>query len=124
MTGKPKTSGRERSVNTDLLVFLENFRPDGFTTFVGIVPDGPTVAATFNVVDPSRPPAGSKARTVLAVSTSPRIAAPGDLRRKPTKNDIVAIASLWADVDPRDSNRHRWTEERDRLCLWPTSSLR
>jgi hypothetical protein len=37
---------------TDLADFIERFRPDGYTTFVAIVPDGSTVAATFNGADP------------------------------------------------------------------------
>ena len=40
---------------------------------------------------------------------------PRDTRRKPTKDDITAIACLWADVDPLDQAGRNWTEERDRL---------
>ena len=39
---------RRRAVSADLSTFLERFRPDGCTCFVGIVPDGTTVAESFN----------------------------------------------------------------------------
>ena len=71
--------------------FLEHFRPDGHTTFVAIVPDGSTVAATFNGADPSDAVkwiAGqNRARNVYFTCnpTSP------DLRKKPHKEDITEI---------------------------------
>jgi hypothetical protein len=102
-------------VNTDLLVFLENFRPVGFTTFVGIVPDGSTVAATFNGVHPIKAASWiesqNRARGVYFTANP----TPADLRQKPTKNDIVAIASLWGDVDPLDGSGRALNAERERL---------
>ena len=92
-------------MNADLSAFLERFRPDGYTTFVGIVPDGSTVAATFNGADPSKAAnwieSQNRARGVYFTANP----TPADLRQKPTKSDIVAIASLWGDVDPLDSRR-------------------
>jgi hypothetical protein len=102
-------------VNADLSAFLERFRPDGYTTFVGIVPDGSTVAATFNGADPSKAAnwieSQNRARGVYFTANP----TPADLRQKPTKSDIVAIASLWGDVDPLDGNGRAWTAERERL---------
>jgi putative DNA primase/helicase len=100
---------------SDIADFLGHFRPDGYTTFVGIVPDGSTVAATFNGVDPSKA-AGwiesqNRARGVYFTANP----TPADLRQKPTKSDIVAIASLWGDVDPLDGIGRAWTAERERL---------
>jgi hypothetical protein len=115
-------------VNADLLAFLEQFRPEGYTTFVGIVPDGSTVAATFNGADPSKAAywieSQNRARGVYFTANP----TPPDLRQKPAKSDIVAIASLWGDVDPLDGNGRAWTDERERLlaladelCLAGTS---
>jgi hypothetical protein len=95
--------------------FLEHFRPDGYTTFVGIVPDGSTVAATFNGADPSDAVkwiAGqNRARNIYFTCnpTSP------DLRKKPHKEDITEISAVWADIDPLDGNGRAWTDERERL---------
>jgi hypothetical protein len=41
-------------MTADLAAFLNQFRPGGYVTFVGIVPDGSTVAKTFNGADPSQ----------------------------------------------------------------------
>ena len=95
--------------------FLEHFRPDGYTTFVAIVPDGSTVAATFNGADPSDAVkwiAGqNRARNVYFTCnpTSP------DLRKKPHKEDITEISAVWGDIDPLDGNGRAWTDERERL---------
>ena len=102
-------------MTADLVAFLDRFRPDGYTTFVGIVPDGSTIAETFHGADPSQA-AGwvrsqNRARNCyFTINPTPR-----DTRRKPTKDDITAIACLWADVDPLDQAGRNWTEERDRL---------
>jgi P4 family phage/plasmid primase-like protien len=102
-------------VNADLSAFLERFRPDGYTTFVGIVPEGSAVAATFNGADASKAAnwieSQNRARGVYFTANS----TPADLRQKPTKSDIVGIASLWGDVDPLDGNGRAWTAERERL---------
>ena len=95
--------------------FLEHFRPDGYTTFVAIVPDGSTVAATFNGADPSDAVkwiAGqNRARNVYFTCnpTSP------DLRKKPHKEDITEISAVWGDIDPLDGSGRAWTDERERL---------
>jgi hypothetical protein len=89
----------------DLESFLAHFRPDGYTTFVAIVPDGNTVAETFNGTDPSKAAAWietqNRARGIY-FTVNPT---PAGLRKKPTKADIAAIAGIWADVDPADGNR-------------------
>jgi hypothetical protein len=101
-------------MTADLAAFLEQFRP-GYTTFVGIVPDGSTVAETFNGADPEAAikwiKSQNRARGVYFTANP----TPPDLRQKPTKSDIVAIASLWGDVDPLDRNGRTWTAERERL---------
>ena len=102
-------------MNADLAAFLDRFRPDGYTTFVGIVPDGSTIAETFDGGNPSQA-AGwvrsqNRARNCyFTINPTSR-----DTRRKPTKDDITAIACLWADVDPLDQAGRNWTVERDRL---------
>ena len=96
--------------------FLANFRPDGHTTFVGIVPDGTTVAATLNGAD-----RGERAAKWITSQNRARgiyytvNLTPATLRKKPTKGEITAVAGLWADLDPRDSNRAEWEIERARL---------
>jgi len=119
-------------MTADLLTFLERFRPDGCITFVGIVPDGSTVAETFNGADPSQAAkwimAHNRARNVYFTCNP----TPPDTRSKPTKDDITAVASLWADVDPLDSKGRSWAAERKRLLAladelaaleWPPSLI-
>jgi len=102
-------------MTADLLMFLERFRPDGCITFVGIVPDGSTVAATFNGADPRKTASWlmsqNRARNVY-FTVNPTL--PGT-RRKPTKDDITAIAAMWGDVDPLDGSGRSWDVERERL---------
>ena len=102
-------------MNADLATFLEHFRPDGYVTFVGMVPDGSTAAETFNGSDPSQAAqwitVQNRARGVyFTVNPTP----PGT-RSKPTKVDITEIAAVWADIDPRDDADRPWVEERERL---------
>jgi D5 N terminal like len=103
-------------VSGDLLDFLEHFRPDGHTTFVGIVPDGSTVAETFNGADRSKAldwlerqnRAGRNIYfTVNATSAG--------ARKKPFKADISAVAAVWADIDPLDCDGRSYEDERTRL---------
>jgi hypothetical protein len=100
--------------NADLAAFLEHFRPDGYTTFVGIVPDGSTVAETFNGADP-----GKAAKWIESQNRAHNVyftvnpTAAGQ-RKKPLKSDITAIAAVWADIDPRDDQGAAWAEERKR----------
>jgi hypothetical protein len=100
----------------DLQTFLQTFRPDGYTTFVAIVPDGSTRAATFNGTQPDHVAKwiGSMNRA-CNVYFQPNLTAPG-MRKKPTKSDISAIAALWADVDPLDDAGRPWASERQRLA--------
>ena len=113
------TTGQRRArrpdASSDLREFLEHFRPAGSTTYVGIVPDGTTVAATFNGED-----SGEAQRWITSQNRARGIyftcnPTPADLRKKPTKGDITAIAALWADIDPLDGNGRDWTAERGRL---------
>jgi hypothetical protein len=119
-------------MTADLLTFLERFRPDGCITFVGIVPDGSTVAETFNGADPRKAASWlmsqNQARNVY-FTVNPTL--PGT-RRKPTKDDITAVASLWGDVDPLDSKGRSWAAERKRMLAladelvaleWPPSLI-
>jgi hypothetical protein len=102
-------------MTADLTAFLERFRPDGYTTFVGIVPDGSTIAETFNGADPSQAvrwiEGQNRARNCYFTANS----TPPNLRKKPEKKDITEIAALWADVDPLDGNGRSWSDERARL---------
>jgi putative DNA primase/helicase len=120
------------ALSRDLRQFLVRFRPDGYTTYVGIVPDGSTVAATFNGTDADQAATWieeqNRARGVY-FTVNPT---PPELRKKPTKADITAIAGVWADIDPRDGNRGEWLEERERLVdladelaalSWPPSLI-
>jgi hypothetical protein len=104
-------------MSADLVDFLAHFRPDGHTTFVGIVPDGSIIADTFNGADPGRAAgwieAQNRARGVY-FTVNPT---PADLRKKPTKADINAIAGLWSDIDPQDNNHGEWLAERKRLIV-------
>jgi Protein of unknown function (DUF3987) len=99
----------------DLTAFLAGFRPGGCITFVGIVPDGSTVAETFNGADPGKAAAwieGQNRARGVYFTVNPTAAG---LRKKPLKSDITAISAVWADVDPRDGNRGEWLQERERL---------
>ena len=113
------TTGQRRArwpdASSNVREFLEHFRPAGSTTYVGIVPDGTTVAATFNGEDP-----GEAQRWITSQNRTRGIyftcnPTPADLRKKPTKGDITAIAAVWADIDPLDGNGRDWTAERGRL---------
>jgi hypothetical protein len=101
----------------DLLTFLERFRPDGYTTFVAIVPDGQTDAATFNGACAAETARWIEQRNRHANvyfhvnATSPH------LRKKALKEDITAIAGIWEDLDPRDDQGHPIDQERARLAM-------
>jgi hypothetical protein len=100
----------------DLVTFLEQFRPDGYTTYVAILPDGDTIAETFNGTDP-----GHAERWIRKQNRDHRgihytvNATPAGLRRKPAKADIISIDGVWSDVDPLDGNGRSWNAERERL---------
>ncbi|MGH6898236.1 MAG: YfjI family protein [Geminicoccaceae bacterium] len=101
--------------SNDLEAFLHGYRPDGHTTFIGIVPDGTTVAATFNGADTAEAAkwitTQNKARGIYFTANP----TPTGLRKKPTKADIIRIEAVWADIDPQDGTRGEWLAERERL---------
>jgi AAA domain len=102
-------------VTADLADFLTRFRPNGYTTFVGIVPDGSTVAETFNGADPGEAVAWIEAQNRARNCYFTANPTPAGLRKKPIKESIAEVAALWADIDPRDDAGHQWAEERKRL---------
>ena len=96
--------------------FLKNFCPGGNTTYVAIVPDGPTTARTFNGADPETIDTWTERqnRSKNVYFTVNGTAA--GLARKPTKEDLTEIEAVWADVDPRDGKGGpSWADERERL---------
>jgi hypothetical protein len=98
-----------------LAEFLNHFRPDGYTTFVAIVPDGQTAARTFNGRAPTDATRWIEARNRHAGVYFTVNPTPPDLDRKPPKAVITAVAGVWADVDPRDGAGRDWADERTRL---------
>ena len=76
---------RRRAVSADLSTFLERFRPDGYTCFVGIVPDGTTVAESFNGADTSQAETWIRSQNRARNCYFTANATPPDLRRKPAK---------------------------------------
>ncbi len=104
-------------MNVDLRTFLKNLRPDAYTTFVSIVPDGRTSAATFNGADQDTTETWIEQANLRGqgVYFTLNPTARGT-RRKPTKTDIAAIAGVWADLDPRDGAGHPLHAERERLA--------
>jgi hypothetical protein len=103
-------------MTADLTAFLEQFRPGGYTTYVAILPNGDTIAETFNGTDPHH-----AERWIRKQNRDHRgiyytvNATPAGLRRKPAKADITSIDGVWSDVDPLDGNGRSWSEERERL---------
>ena len=102
-------------MSADLSTFLERFRPDGYTCFVGIVPDGTTVAESFNGADTSQAETWIRSQNRARNCYFTANATPPDLRRKPQKKDVTEIAALWSDIDPLDSDGRSWGDERKRL---------
>ena len=72
-------------MSADLSTFLERFRPDGYTCFVGIVPDGTTVAESFNGADSSEAETWIRSQNRARNCYFTANATPPDLRRKPAK---------------------------------------
>ena len=103
-------------MNPDLRAFLEKYRPDGFVTFVAIVPDGQTDAATFNGAEPGRVARWIEQRNAHCGCYFTANSTAAHLRKKPLKADIEAIAAVWADIDPRDDQGYTLAQERTRLA--------
>jgi hypothetical protein len=87
----------------DLNSFLKHFRPDGYTTYVSIIPDGKTTAKTFNGSDRQAIRSWAEEQNDLGENVYFTVnPTPGDLAKKPTKEEIAEIGAVWADIDPRD----------------------
>ena len=113
-------SGGAEMTPADLAAFLANFRPDGATTFVGIIPDGGTVAKTFNGSAPDATAWIEKVNVRRNVYFTLNATA-ASLGKKPTKAEITAIHAGHSDVDPRDDAPLE--AERDRLTIGLASDL-
>jgi hypothetical protein len=112
---RPGTDPETTETSRDLSTFLERFRPDGCTCFVGIVPDGTAVAESFYGADSSAAETWIRRQNRARNCYFTANATPPDLRRKPEKKDVTEIAALWSDIDPLDGDGRSWCDERKRL---------
>jgi hypothetical protein len=79
------------------------------------VPDGGTIARTFNGTDVAELTTWIRHQNrTRGVYFTVNPTAPG-LSKKPTKADITEISAVWADIDPLDGNGRAWEDERERL---------
>ena len=101
---------------SSLTTFLEHFRPDGYTTFVAIVPDGSTTTRTFNGVDPKAAIDWLKAQNESKGLYYTLNGTSAGQAKKPTKAEITKVHGLHADLDPRDGAGHDYEAERERLA--------